>query len=293
MTVIDTSTVETLPHPVSAPPPPEADELIIRAVRGWIGIDWAEIVRFRELLFFLVWRDLKVRYKQTVLGVVWAIIQPVVNTALIVLLDRVANITSDGYPRALYIYAGILPWTFFSTGVSLGGMSLVNQTHLLTKVYFPRLFVPTASVGAGLMDMFISFLMFAALMAAFHFVPSWQFVFLPLLVAQMILATLGATYLLASLTVSYRDFRYVIPFMIQGLMFLSPVLLPVSMIPHRYQLLLALNPMVGIINGFRSAIFGAPWNFATLGISAGVSVVLFLFGLFYFRKTERRFADIA
>jgi lipopolysaccharide transport system permease protein len=292
MTVIDTSSVEPI-APAELILPHDADELIIRPVRGWIGVDWPEIVRFRELLFFLVWRDLKVRYKQTILGVIWAVIQPVVNTALIVLLDRVANITSDGYPRALYIYAGILPWTFFSTGVSLGGMSLVNQTHLLTKVYFPRLFVPTASVGAGLMDMAISFLMFAALMAGFHFIPSWQIVLLPLLIGLTILATLGATYLLASLTVSYRDFRYVIPFMIQGLMFLSPVLLPVSMIRPRYQWILALNPMVGIINGFRSAIFGAPWNFMTLGISTFVAVALFLFGLFYFRKTERRFADIA
>jgi len=271
----------------------QPEELVIRNVRGWIGIDWAEIFRFRELLLFLVWRDLKVRYKQTVLGVAWAVIQPLFNTLVFVMLDRMADISSEGYVRSLYIYAGVLPFTFFQTGVNLAGLSLVNQSHLLTKVYFPRLFVPTASVGATIVDMAISFCMFGVLMAGFRFIPNWQIVFLPLLLIPTIMATLGMAYLLSSLTVSYRDFRYVIPFMLQSWMFLSPVMYPVARVPLKYQWLFALNPMAGIIDGFRSCIFGKPWNFMMLGISTTVAVVMFLFGLFYFRRTERRFADIA
>jgi lipopolysaccharide transport system permease protein len=292
MSVLDSNAIEAVDKTL-APLDRQPDELIIRPVRGWIGVDWPEIFRFRELLFFLVWRDLKVRYKQTVLGVAWAILQPVFNTAVFVLLDRLANISSDGYPRSVFLYTAQLPWTFFYAGVSLAGVSLVNQSHLLTKVYFPRLFVPTASICAGIVDMAMSFVMFAVLLVCFRYMPSWQIVFLPPLFLLTLLATLGLGYLLSALVVSYRDFRYVIPFMLQGLMFLSPVMYSGNLVPVRYQWVLALNPMSGIINGYRSAILGAPWNFVTLGVSSAVSVALFLVGLFYFRRVERRFADIA
>jgi lipopolysaccharide transport system permease protein len=292
MTAIDRNVVDVAPPDFSEPEPPH-EELVIRAVRGWIGIDWKEMYRFRELLVFLCWRDLKVRYKQTVLGVAWAVIQPLFNTMIFVMLDRMANITSESYPRSLWIYAALLPWTFFQTGVNLAGLSLVNQSHLLTKVYFPRLFVPTASVCATLVDMAISFGMYGVLSVCFRYPPSWESVFIPPLLLVTLLATLGVSYLLASLTVSYRDFRYVIPFMLQGWMFASPVFWTLSMVKPQYHLLACLNPMVGIIDGFRSAMFGKPWDFTALAISSGVSVLLFFFGLFYFRKTERRFADIA
>ncbi len=293
MTAINGEVLEPVGR-VGSVEPPEPEELVIRPLRGWIGIDWPEIVRFRELLYFLVWRDYKVRYKQTVLGVAWAIVQPVFNMVVFtIIFGRLAKISSDGFPYALYVYAGLVPWTFFSTGVNLAGLSLVNQSHLLTKVYFPRAFVPTASVGAGLVDMAISMVMGGLILLYFCFIPSWQIVFLPLLVLLTVLATLGLGYLLSSLTVSYRDFRYVIPFMLQGLMFLSPVVYPVNLVPGRYQWVLALNPMAGIIDAFRSAILGKPWNFVTLGVSTAVTIGLFVFGLFYFRKTERRFADIA
>jgi len=286
MTAIETNLVE---QPVEA----EADELVIRPVRGWIGVDWAEILRYRELLYFLMWRDLKVRYKQTVLGVAWAVLQPLFNMFLFLMITKVANIDWGKERPELCIYAGLLPWTFFSTGVNLGGLSLINQAHLLTKVYFPRLFVPTASIAVGLVDMAMSMGMFAVLLVWFHVPPSWQIVFVPGLVVLALMATLGLGYLLASLTVSYRDFRYVIPFLVQGMMLASAVMFPLSNVPQDKQWLLALNPMVGIVDGFRSAMLGRPWNFQVLGISSGVTVLMFIVGLYYFRKTERKFADIA
>lgn len=269
-------------------------ELVIRARSGWIPIDWAELRHYHELLFFLVWRDLKVRYKQTVLGVAWAVLQPVFSMVVFtIIFGKLAKLDSEGFPYAVFVYAGLLPWTFFSNAVSAAGNSLVNQQHLLTKVYFPRLFVPTSAIGSSLVDMGISTLVYAAVIAWFRVVPSWQIVFLPVLVLFTVLASLGFGYLLASLVVSYRDFRFVIPFMLQAMMYVSPVVYPVSMIPARYQWMLALNPMAGLIDGYRSSILGKPWNFTALGVSAFVSVILFVFGLFNFRRTERMFADIA
>ena len=269
-------------------------ELIIQPTRGWIGIDWGELLRYRELLYFLVWRDFKVRYKQTVLGVAWAVLQPVFNMVVFtIIFGKLANISSEGMPYAVFVYAGLLPWTFFSGGVNLAGLSLVNQQNLLTKIYFPRLFVPTASIGAGMVDMAISFGVFAIILLFYQTVPSWQIVFLPPLILLTVLATLGFGYTLAALTVSYRDFRFVVPFMLQAMMYLSPVIYPVSLVPGKWQWLLALNPMTGIIDAYRSAILGKPWNFTTLAVSTAATLVLFVFGLFYFRKTERKFADIA
>lgn len=269
-------------------------ELIIQPTRGWIGIDWGELLRYRELLYFLVWRDFKVRYKQTVLGVAWAVLQPVFNMVVFtIIFGKLANISSEGMPYAVFVYAGLLPWTFFSGGVNLAGLSLVNQQNLLTKIYFPRLFVPTASIGAGMVDMAISFGVFAIILLFYQTVPSWQIVFLPPLILLTVLATLGFGYTLAALTVSYRDFRFVVPFMLQAMMYLSPVIYPVSLVPGKWQWLLALNPMTGIIDAYRSAILGKPWNFTTLAVSTAATLLLFVFGLFYFRKTERKFADIA
>jgi len=268
--------------------------LVIKPRKGWINIDWAELIRYRELLFFLSWRDVMVRYKQTVLGVLWAVLQPVfMMVVFTVIFGKLAKIDSDGLPYAVFVYAGLLPWTFFSTAVGQSGLSLVNQQQLLTKIYFPRLFVPTASVGAGLVDLSISFVVYGAILGWYGIMPSSGVVWLPVLVLLLVMAALGFGYTLAALTVSFRDFRFVVPFMMQAMMYISPVVYPVKLVPPQYQWLLALNPMAGIIDGFRSAILGRPWNFTNLGISAVVTVALFVFGLFFFRKTERRFADIA
>ena len=269
-------------------------ETVIRPRKGWINIDWAELYRYRELLFFLTWRDILVRYKQTVLGVAWAVLQPVfMMVVFTVIFGRLAKIDSEGLPYAVYVYAGLLPWTFFSNAVSQAGLSLVNQQALLTKIYFPRLFVPTSSVGAGLVDLAISFLVYGVILAVYGIVPSAGIIWLPLLVVLTVLAALGFGYTLAALTVSYRDFRFLVPFMMQAMMYISPVVYPVTLVPERYHWLLALNPMTGIIGAFRSAVLDTPWNPTTLVVSTLVTLVLFVFGLFFFRRTERRFADVA
>jgi lipopolysaccharide transport system permease protein len=275
-------------------PAHEVAELIIRPRRGWTAIDWSELLHYRELLYFLVWRDVKVRYKQTVLGVAWAVLQPLFSMLIFTFIfGRFAKIPSENLPYAVFVYAGLLPWQFFANGLTLAGQSLVNQQNLLTKVYFPRLFVPTASIGAGLVDMLISFGVYAVILVVYGIAPSWQIIYLPLLVLLTCVTVLGFSYLLAALTVSYRDFRFVIPFMVQAWMYASPVIYPVSMVPPQYQWLLGLNPMVGIIDAFRAAILGKDWNLPMLGLSILIGCGMFVFGMFYFRKVERRFADIA
>lgn len=277
------------PGPGAEPP-----ELVIRPRSGWVAVDWRELARFRELLYFLVWRDVKVRYKQTVLGVAWAVLQPLFTMAIFtVIFGRLARISFEGAPYAVAVLVGLLPWTFFANGVSQAGQSLVSQQHLLTKIYFPRLFIPTASVGAFLIDMAISFVLLAGVMLIYRTPPGPGVVFLPALVALTVLATLGLGYWLAALTVRYRDVRFLIPFLIQVLMYVSPVIYPVTLLPPRYRWALALNPMCGIIEGFRAAILGTSWDPARLATSAAVTLALFAWGLAYFRKTERLFADIA
>ena len=272
----------------------ELRETVIRQRTGWIAIDWRELFEARELLFFLVWRDIAVRYKQTVLGVAWAVIQPVFSMLIFtVIFGKFAKMPSEGHPYAVFVYAGLLPWMFFSNAVTSASQSLVNQQSLLTKIYLPRLFVPTAAIGGGLVDLVVSFGVFACLLAYYRIVPGWGALAVPLLVLLTVVAALGVGLTLAAVTVTYRDFRYVIPFMIQVWLYMSPVIYPVSIVPERWQGLLAINPMVGIIDGFRAALLGARWNLATLAVSAVSACVLLVYGLFFFRKTERRFADIA
>lgn len=269
-------------------------ETIIRPRRGWIAINWSELWERRELLVSLVMRDVQVRYKQTVLGASWAILQPVFSMLIFtIIFGRFAQIPSEGVPYAVFVYAGLLPWTFFSTAVTQAGQSLVNQQALLTKIYLPRMFIPAAPVGGALVDLAISFGVFAILLAVYGQVPGWGIVMVPGLVLLTVAAALGMGLLLAALTVSYRDFRYVVPFMMQAWMYASPVIFPFSIVPAEYRWLLALNPLAGIIDGFRAAFLGRSFDWLTLGISASMSIGLLVFGMFYFRKTERRFADIA
>jgi lipopolysaccharide transport system permease protein len=273
---------------------PEYPELVIRPRSGWISVDWRELYTSRELLFFLIWRDVKIRYKQTVLGIAWAVIQPLLTMLIFtIIFGRFARIPSENVPYPLFVFAGLVPWTFFSNGVTQAGQSLINQQQMLTKIYFPRLFVPTASVGAFLVDLLISFGIYACMLVFYQVAPSGNVIVLPLLIGLTILATLGLGYWLAALTILYRDFRYVLPFLLQIMLYLSPVIYPTSMLSRRFQNLLALNPMCGIIEAFRSSILGTPWNFTGLAISSVTSLGLFVFGLYFFRKTERRFADIA
>ncbi len=282
--------------------PEETPEFEIRARRGWVAIDFKELMNYRELLYFLIWRDVKVRYKQTVLGAGWAIIQPVMNVIIqTVIFGTVAGFASKlpeelktrHIPYSLFNYAGILPWMLFATGCTAGGTSLMTQQNLLTKIYFPRLFVPTCVVGAALLDMAISFGVFFVMMACYGIVPPWTVISIPLLILLTALAASGMAYLLSALTVTYRDFRFLLPFMVSTWQFLSPVGYPLD--PHRQWIrwLLRLNPLYGIINAYRSALLGQHWDYIGLAMSIGEVTVILLFGMYYFKKTERRFADLA
>ena len=284
------------PTPASPPiPVPQPlRELVIRPRSGWIAIDWRELWEARELMYFLVLRDVKVRYKQTVLGVAWAVLQPLFTMLIFtIVFGRFAKIPSDGLPYAVFVFAGLLPWTFFSNNISQASMSLVNQQSLLTKIYLPRVFVPASSIGGGLIDLLVSFAVFAAMMVYYQIGVGPRVLWVPLLILLAAAASLGVGLALAALIVTYRDFRFVVPFLVQSWLYVSPVIYPVSMVPPQWQPLLALNPMVGIIDGFRAALLGSPWNMTTLTISAVSSIALMAFGLFYFRKTERSFADVA
>jgi lipopolysaccharide transport system permease protein len=271
-----------------------AHELVIRPRTGWIGIDWGEMWTHRELLGFLIWREFSVRYKQTILGPAWAILQPVIMMAIFsVIFGRFAKIDSEGFPYPVFVFAGLIPWSLFSQGMPQAALSLVNQQQLLTKVYFPRLFVPIAAGAVFLVDLMISLVFYAGVLLYYGVVPSWGTIWLVFLIPLTIVATLSIGVTLAALTVFYRDFKHVIPFLTQILMYMTPVVYPAKLVGSRWQVLFSLNPMFGIVTAYRSAILGTDWNFPTLAISTASAVTLLLFGMFYFRKVERRFADFA
>lgn len=272
----------------------EPGDLLIRPRKGWIAVDWRELFVNRELLYFLIWRDVKVRYKQTVLGVAWAVLQPLMMMAIFsVIFGRVVKIPSEGLPYAVFVFAGLIPWTFFSSGLAQGANSLVTQNYILSKIYLPRLYIPTAGVGLFLIDMAVSFGLYALILAWYGITPGWGLLALPFLVALVILLTLGLSFGLSALIVLYRDFRILVPFLIQILMYTSPVIYPASMLPRRLQTVLLFNPLVGIIEGFRSAMLGTPWNLSALAGATAVTLGVFFLGLHYFRRIERLFADVA
>jgi lipopolysaccharide transport system permease protein len=274
--------------------PPTAEVLVIEPQYGWRAIDFGELWRYRELLCFLVWRDVKVRYKQTVIGAAWAILQPLCQMVIFsVIFGAFAKIPSEGFPYPIFVYAGLLPWTFFANAVSQSSVSLVNQSQLLTKVYFPRLFIPSSSIGVGLVDFSLSFCVYVCLMLWYGHAPGVSVLLLPLLLLLTMMTALGVGVLLASVTVAYRDFRLVVPFMVQIWMYLSPVVYAVTLVPEKYRWIMAINPMTGIIGGFRSALLNQPVDWNALGISAVVASLLLFVGVLNFRRTERRFADIA
>jgi lipopolysaccharide transport system permease protein len=273
---------------------PDVIETVIRPRPGWIEVNWKELYDYRELLYYLTWRDIKVRYKQTVLGVAWAVIQPLFTMLIFTLIfGRFAGMPSEGVPYPVYVFAGLIPWTLFAGGLTAASQSLVQQQNVLTKVYFPRLFVPTATLGPFLVDSLVSFPLYGLILLYYGVVPHWQSVFVPALLGLTVMVSLGTGFALSALIVVYRDVRHLIPFMIQILLFASPVIYPARLVPTGYRWVLALNPLCGIIDAFRSSILGTPWNFLTLSLSVGVTFFMFAFGLYYFRKTERLLADIA
>jgi lipopolysaccharide transport system permease protein len=267
---------------------------IIEPKKGWLPVDLKEIWNYRELLYFLTKRDIKVRYKQTVLGGLWAIIQPVFTMVVFTLFfGRLAKMPSDGIPYPIFVYAGLLPWTYFANALSASGNSLVGSANLITKVYFPRLIIPASASLAGLLDFFIAMLVMGAMMIYYQFVPSIGILLFPFLVGLTFLCAVGVGLWLSALNVQYRDIRYVIPFLVQLWMFVSPVIYPISMVPQKYQWLLALNPMGGVIEAYRASLLGhIPINWSMLGISTAIIIILFLSGLYYFRRMEKTFADV-
>jgi lipopolysaccharide transport system permease protein len=272
----------------------ELHETIIRPQTGWVGIDWWEMWSHRELLAFLVWRDVSVRYKQTVLGVAWAVLQPLIMMAIFsIIFGRFASIPPEGFPYPVFVFAGLIPWMLFSQGLSQSALSLVNQQQLLTKVYFPRLFIPVAAACVFLVDLLVALTLYVPLLLYYGVTPSWGVIWLPPLILLTLVATLGFGLTLAALTVFYRDFKHIVPFLVQILMYVSPVIYPARLVGPRWGLILSLNPMFGIIDAYRSAILGLPWHFSWLAISTASALGLFLFALFNFRRTERRFADFA
>jgi len=267
---------------------------IIEPKKGWIPVDLKEIWAYRELLYFLTKRDIKVRYKQTILGGLWAIIQPVFTMLVFTLFfGRLAKMPSDGIPYPIFVYAGLLPWTYFANALSASGNSLVGSANLITKVYFPRLIVPAAASLAGLLDFFIAMLVLGAMMIYYQFIPNFGILLFPFLVGLTFLCAVGVGLWLSALNVQYRDIRYVIPFLIQLWMFVSPVIYPVSMVKEKYQWLLALNPMGGVIKAYRASLLGhLPIDWFLLSLSAAIIFILFVSGLYYFRRMEKTFADI-
>jgi lipopolysaccharide transport system permease protein len=269
-------------------------ELVIKPQSGWIGIDWKEMFTHRELLYYLVLRDISVRYKQTVLGPAWAILQPLILMLIFTFtFARFGNIDTQGVPYPVFVFAGLIPWTLFSQGVSQSSLSLVNQANLLTKVYFPRLFIPVASACVFLVDLVLSLGIYAVVLLYYRFVPSWTIVFLPVLILLTLAATLGIGVILSALTIFYRDFKHIVPFLIMIFMFVTPVIYSANALGPRAQMILSLNPMFGIVAAYRSAILGLDLNFLSFFISAVTALGLFVVAIFYFRRTERRFVDFA
>jgi lipopolysaccharide transport system permease protein len=268
--------------------------LVIKPKKGWQLIDFRELAEYKDLFYFLVVRDIKVRYKQTVLGGLWAIIQPLFMMVIFYLFfGRLANVPSDNIPYPIFNYSAMVAWTYFSNGISFSSNSLIGEANLISKVYFPRLIAPLAPILAFLLDFAIAFIILIGMMFYYHIYPTIMTLFLPLLVILMMLTASGVGLFLAALNVKYRDIRYTIPFLIQFWMFASPVVYPVSMIPEQYHLIYAINPMAGIIEGFRSALLGTvAFPTQMVLISTLVSIILFIVGALYFRRTERYFADV-
>lgn len=273
----------------------KTSQTIIEPKPGWRLIDWKELRAYKDLFYFLVWRDIKVLYKQTILGFAWAVIRPVFSMIVFsIIFGRLAQVGSDGVPYPIFSYVALVPWTYFSTALTSSTQSLVNSSNMLTKVYFPRLVIPMTPVLAKLVDFGIAFVILLLMMVWYAIPPTWNVVFLPLLVLLLILTASGIGMWLSALAIQYRDVRFAISFVAQLLMYAAPVVWPVSLIPDRFRLLYGLYPMAGVIEGFRSSLLGTnpmPWDLILMG--AFSAVVIAITGALYFRRLERIFADVA
>jgi homopolymeric O-antigen transport system permease protein len=266
---------------------------VYRRRQGVAALDWAELWEYRELLYFLVWRDVKVRYKQAVLGAGWAVLQPAMAMVIFtIIFGRLVKLPTDGSPYPVFVYAGLLPWTFFSNAVSTASNSLVNSANVITKVYFPRVIIPLAAVGAGLVDFAVAFGLLIILLVWYHIPLTPWFALVPVFLFLTIIAAVGVGTILSALTVNYRDFRWVLPFAIQVWLYATPVTYASSVVPQKWRVAFGLNPMAGIVEGFRSAVLGRPPLWTLVGTSALVAVTTLALGLIYFQRVERTFVDV-
>lgn len=277
----------------SANTEPGSDVTLIEPRSGWNYLNLNELWVYRELLFVMMMRDIKVRYKQTILGVAWAIIQPLTMMVIFTLIfGRLAKIPSDGYPYPVFVFSGLLAWNFFATSVGSAGGSLVGSNNLVSKIYFPRLIIPLSSIGVAMVDFLVACVILLLMMLAYGMSLSMNLFFLPLFVVGLIMVSAGMGGWLAAVTVSYRDFRFVIPFMLQIWMYITPVIYPLSFIPEKWQWVMYLNPMYIWIMGIRGAFLNQSLDYQGILISLILSFLIFLIGIAYFGRTERRFADV-
>jgi lipopolysaccharide transport system permease protein len=276
----------------NAPAAPEI--VVIEASRGWVGLRLHDIWKYRELWYFLIWRNVKVRYKQTVLGAAWAIIQPLFAMLIFSLFfGRLASMPSDGFPYPLFVYCALVPWTFFASSLTQSTESLVNNANLITKIYFPRLIIPLAVIGANLVDFVLAFGVLVIMALLYGVSPTLNLLFLPLFILLNIITALGIGLWLTALNVQFRDVRHIVPFMAQLWLFATPVIYPSSGISEPWRSLYGINPMVGVVEGLRWSLLGAsnpPFN--AILLSTAVACLLLLTGAFYFRRLEKRFADV-
>lgn len=269
-------------------------ELVIEAGRSELHY-WRDLWRYRELFYFLAWRDILVRYKQTAIGVAWSVLRPLLTMMVFtVIFGRLAKLPSGGVPYPILVFAAMLPWQFFANALSESSNSLVSNANMISKVYFPRLIVPGSAVIVSLVDFFISFIILIVLMAWYQFVPGWQFFALPLFMVLALCASFGISLWFSALNVKYRDFRYIVPFVVQFGLYVSPVGFASDLVPEQWRLIYSLNPMVGVIDGFRWAILGGAFRIYWPGFFISISLTLLILfgGIRYFRSTERAFADI-
>ena len=280
---------------MSAQPTTDFPVLRIEPTHGWVGLKLGELWSYRELLFFLTWRDIKVRYKQTALGVIWAIIQPVMTMIVFTLFfGKLGKISSDGLPYAIWSFAALVPWSFFSNGLNHSTNSLVSSANLVKKIYFPRLCIPISSILSGVVDFILAFAVLLVMMPFFKVYPTVNVIFLPFFLLLALVTSLGVGLWLTALNVQYRDVRFIVPFIAQIWMFASPITYPSSLITNEtLRMLYGLNPMVGVVEGFRWALLGTNTQPGPMiAVSAVAAVLILVSGAFYFRRMEKHFADI-
>lgn len=272
---------------------PEKPLLTLAPTHGWIALNLKDVWLHRELLFFLTWRDIKIRYKQTALGALWAIIQPLFPMLIFTLFfGRLAKMPSDGIPYSVFAYAGLLPWTYFAAAVNNSSNSIVGSSNLITKVYFPRMIIPAAAVLAALVDFAIAFVLLVVLMIYHHVAVTVSVLMLIPLIAMLTVLSLGIGLLFSGWTVKYRDIRFALPFLVQVWMFATPVIYPASLVPDKWRWVLALNPVTGIVESFRAALFGRPFPWDFLIYSAVFTLAILIYSAYSFRRLERVFADL-